>query len=432
MLRFLGVGAPPAPGLTVAVWCTDPAAPWLGPHGWQSTEHYFRPESAEAQGQDVVLVVGREIVDNIADFTVVEIQLPEQGVRGAVSWQDVTRGYAPENATGPRAKPVTETHSAPPPPPPPPPPASLKLAFDATPSRRIVLRPMGAVPPGMKVPESLGPDDRLGGLAFAELAQRFQGRAELIEDGTARVLEASAAGAPQRLRFRAEPGGALALEGQEGHPYRARVEAGQPVFGVGRDALDKAGEGELLLEPATLQATLVAAPAPPPIPSPRRSIWPLVAAALLLAVGAGGAYWYYAHQPAPPPAPVETPPVTTPPVAEETPEQQLAKARAAIEAGDVETARPILRRLDTARYAPAQLYWAELVDSVDFQPGLLREPDDLRAVDLYAAACAGGAAEAKQKLGELAQSLEARANSGDGLAGELLRGPLRDIRDKCP
>ena len=108
MLRFLGVGAPPAPGLTVAVWCTDPAAPWLGPHGWQSTEHYFRPESAEAQGQDVVLVVGREIVDNIADFTVVEIQLPEQGVRGAVSWQDVTRGYAPENATGPRAKPVTE------------------------------------------------------------------------------------------------------------------------------------------------------------------------------------------------------------------------------------------------------------------------------------------------------------------------------------
>ena len=72
------------------------------------------------------------------------------------------------------------------------------------------------------------------------------------------------------------------------------------------------------------------------------------------------------------------------------------------------------------------------MDSVDFQPGLLREPDDLRAVDLYAAACVGGAAEAKQKLGELAQSLEARANSGDGLAGELLRGPLRDIRDKCP
>ena len=212
MLRFLGVGAPPAPGLTVAVWCTDPAAPWLGPHGWQSTEHYFRPESAEAQGQDVVLVVGREIVDNIADFTVVEIQLPEQGVRGAVSWQDVTRGYAPENATGPRAKPVTETHSAPPPPPPPPPPASLKLAFDATPSRRIVLRPMGAVPPGMKVPESLGPDDRLGGLAFAELAQRFQGRAELIEDGTARVLEASARrgarapAVPGRARRRAGAG----------------------------------------------------------------------------------------------------------------------------------------------------------------------------------------------------------------------------------
>jgi hypothetical protein len=244
MLRFLGVGAPPAPGLTVAVWCTDPAAPWLGPHGWQSTEHYFRPESAEAQGQDVVLVVGREIVDNIADFTVVEIQLPEQDVHGAVSWQDVARSYAPE-VTAARARPVTETHSAPPPPPPPPPPASLKLTFDATPARRIVLRPMGAVPAGMKVAESIGPDDRLGGLAFAELAQRFQGRAELIQDGTARVLEASPAGAPQRLRFGAEPGGALALEGQEGHPYRAHVEAGQPVFGIGRDALDMAREGEL-------------------------------------------------------------------------------------------------------------------------------------------------------------------------------------------
>ena len=60
--------------------------------------------------------------------------------------------------------------------------------------------------------------------------------------------------------------------------------------------------------------------------------------------------------------------MTTPPVAEETPEQQLAKARTAIEGGDVE----LPARFSAAsmpRYAPAQLYWAELVDSVDFQPG---------------------------------------------------------------
>ena len=296
MLRFLGVGGPPAAGLTVAVWSNDPAAPWLGPHGWQSTEHYFRPETAEAQGPDLVLFVGREIVDNIADFTVVEVQLPEQGVRGAVSWQDVNRSYAPISP-GSGTKPVTETRS-PPPPPLPPPPASLKLAFDATPARRIMLRPMGAIPPGLKVPDSLGPGDRLGELSFADLARRFQGRAELGEGGAARVLESAPAAAPERLRFRVEPGGAATLEGLAGHPYKARVEAGQPAFGVAHDALDKAGEGELLLDPATLQATLVAAPPPPPPPvPPGRSIWPVAAALLLLAIGAGGGYWYYTHQP---------------------------------------------------------------------------------------------------------------------------------------
>ena len=108
-------------------------------------------------------------------------------MRGAVSWQDVTRGYAPENATGPRAKPVTENSQR----------ASAATTSAPTGQSQARLRRHavaavsaaadGCGAAGMKVPESLGPDDWLGGLAFAELAQRFQGRAELIEDGAARV-----------------------------------------------------------------------------------------------------------------------------------------------------------------------------------------------------------------------------------------------------
>ena len=307
-LRFMGVDAPPVPNLTLAVWNTDPANPWLGPQGWQATEHRFRPESAVAEGQDLVLIVGREVVDNIADYTVVDVQLPEQGLRGTVSWQDVTRSYAPDPKAGARERKVTDTHSPAPPPPLP------------------VLQEEPVRPP--PVPEPPAP----------------------------------------------------------------------------------------INEPT---------PEPPPVPAPkprRRLLWPIAAAVLLLAVGLGGGYWWYS-QPQQQTAPL--------PPRERTPEELLADAKAAINAGEIETARPILRRLDAQHYAPGQAYWAELIDSVDFRPGLLREPDDLRAVDLYAAACAGGVAEAKDRLAQLAQSLETRASSGDGLASELLRGPLRDIRDKC-
>lgn len=174
-----------------------------------------------------------------------------------------------------------------------------RLAFIAHPSRKIVLRPVGPVPASL--PRELLPGDRLGELGFAELATAFRGVAQ-IDPATGRaVIVEAAAAAPQRLAFRVGGNGGVALRALDGERWADEVAPGRPVFGLEPDALRRARQGVLILDAATLTASLEGQPehagAPPEhplaIPPPRRR-WRVKAAAAALAaagLGAAAAWW---------------------------------------------------------------------------------------------------------------------------------------------
>jgi hypothetical protein len=175
-----------------------------------------------------------------------------------------------------------------------------RLAFVALAGQKIVLRPMGPVPANL--PRELLPGDRLGSLSFAELATAFKGVVQLDSaNGTAGTIE-SAEGAPRRLSFRVGGSGVVALRGLDGHRWSEDVPPGRPVFGVAPEILRSARQGVLVLDPASLSASLEGSPHPSTAPAaahddvaePGEGPWRkrLLALALLLATAAGLAGWW--------------------------------------------------------------------------------------------------------------------------------------------
>ena len=82
MLRFLGVGAPPAPGLTVAVWRSGPATPGLARTDGSPPSIISGRRVPKRRVRTSSWWSGREIVDNIADFLVVEINFRNRACAG--------------------------------------------------------------------------------------------------------------------------------------------------------------------------------------------------------------------------------------------------------------------------------------------------------------------------------------------------------------
>jgi hypothetical protein len=176
------------------------------------------------------------------------------------------------------------------------------------------------VPEHVRFPHELGPGDRLGGLAFAELAAAFRGVAEVdAATGEASIADRAPEGAPARVRFRVDRRGVVALRALDGHPWSEEVPPGRPVFGVPAEILRAAGEGVLELDASGLEAR----PAEPPPavpgrgaardrvvdgghppgasrPSVRRRLRPALLLGVLLPVvlAAGGAGWWLLADPA--------------------------------------------------------------------------------------------------------------------------------------
>lgn len=132
----------------------------------------------------------------------------------------------------------------------------VQVAFVAHAGRRIALRAMGGVPaPGL--PTSLAPGERLGDLAFGDLATAFRGVVELDQEGgRATIAESAPGGAPARIAFGVDRRGVVALRALDGHPWREDVPAGRAVFGLPAEALLQAGRGVLELDAASLEARL--------------------------------------------------------------------------------------------------------------------------------------------------------------------------------
>ena len=221
-------------------------------------------------------------------------------MRGAVSWQDVTRSYAPE-VTAARAKPVTglsqrasaATTSAPASQP------QARLRCRAGAADRAAADGCGAGrDEGAREPRARGPAGWAGLRRAGAAVPRTSGADRRRHGPRAGSLPPGrpAPAVPGRTRRRGCAGGA------GGTPLPGSRRGGAASLGVGRDALDKAGKASSCSSrPRSRQHSLPLLPLPP-TPSPRRSIWPLIAAAPPLIVGPGGAYWYFTpHQPVPPP-----------------------------------------------------------------------------------------------------------------------------------
>lgn len=81
---------------------------FLGPAGWQQSEHLFLAESFAESGDRLTLVLGPDVVDNdLRDFEVIELTFPEVGMIGQVTWEGITRSVAlaPEAPPPPRPEP---------------------------------------------------------------------------------------------------------------------------------------------------------------------------------------------------------------------------------------------------------------------------------------------------------------------------------------
>ncbi|WP_282189011.1 hypothetical protein [Azospirillum sp. SYSU D00513] len=183
---------------------------------------------------------------------------------------------------------------------------------------------------------------------------------------------------------------------------------------------------------------------PPDTPPPDRNktgrSWLLPVILLVLIVAAAFAAFLLYPQgeeqtaAAPQPAPSQTP---APPAAPAPPPPPLTLAElherglAAAAAGNADEAWRQFRRPEAESYGPTLLHLAQALDSVEFAPGLYREPNDIAALQLYARACAAGETGASAALGRLETEITRRADEGDVLASEALRLEVPKAKNAC-
>ncbi len=406
-LLFAVERSPPPAGLQVALRRGGEADPWLGPSGWQASEHLFRSHAVAAEAQGLCVIVGPEVVNLVEAFTSIMVSLPEFGVYGVATWE-TTPGFAIA-----------------------PPPARVRAPLEVP----FQLQPGGSIA-FLASPEDLGdfaPPDRLEpgqghlGIAYDALHRTFQGRLEIHpETGEARVLVGPGK-PPRRIAFSAIGDGGLLLKGGDLHPYEAHLAAGERLFGLESAPLAAMGQGLVELDPETLTAQLIAAPGMPPPPpietAPKRHRWlaPLI---VFLLVAGGTAAGLYLNKTTPKPSPKEL----------------YGKGLAAFQAGRFDEARPLLRQAaEVGGNREAALLLAQAIDSLNFEAGLFTAADDTEALRLYSMACAPGdeAARtqvlpaAKEGLTALDQVLKAKADKGDAVAGDVLRGFFKEAEELC-
>lgn len=402
------------------------AEPWLGPSGWQASEHAFKALSVSTEPQGLSLVVGPEVVNQIEAFTSVMASLPELEVYGVATWE-ATPGFSVA-------------------PPPPPEPEVQEVAFQLLPGGAIAFQAAAEDLGDLTPPARMEPGGAHLGIGYDELRQAFQGRLEIDpKDGSARLLQGPGE-PPGRIAFSATANGGLLLKG-ELHPYKAHLDPGETLFGLESAPLAAMGKGLVDLDPETLTARLVEEPKTdePPPPEPRKLRWLLPLIVFLLIAGGTAAALVFLDKEETQQAEAEpeeqepeekaTPSKPTAP----TPKELFAKGQSALQAGKFDEARPLLRQAEAAGNREAALLLAQRVDSLGFEAGLFAAPDDIEALRLYGKACAAGEdseratvlTAAKKDLGALGEALKIKADQGDAIAADTLRGPFKEAEELC-
>jgi len=182
--------------------------PWLGPRGWQPGEHAFQPAAVEAEGSDLVVVVGPEVVGHIETFTTVQATLPELQLSGVASWE-ATPSYVPEE------RPAEAAPAAEPPPsaaPPAAPPQRLRVPFSLRADGTIELHaPDDDDLGGISLPSQVKEGEEVLGIDYASLRRAFHGELDIDTAAAAARVLPGAGGPPREISFAVAPSGAVTL-----------------------------------------------------------------------------------------------------------------------------------------------------------------------------------------------------------------------------
>lgn len=89
-LTLVGAAEPKPEALKISIQRGEESNPFLGPSGWQSSEHYFEVSKIEVEAADLVVILGPDIVDQVEDYTLLQFSFPEIDAMGVVSWEGVT------------------------------------------------------------------------------------------------------------------------------------------------------------------------------------------------------------------------------------------------------------------------------------------------------------------------------------------------------
>ncbi len=402
------------------------AEPWLGPSGWQASEHAFIALSVSADSRELSLVVGPEVVNQVEAFTSIMAHLPELELYGVATWE-ATPGFAVV-------------------PPPAPEPEPQEVPFQLLPGGAIAFQPAAEDLGDLTPPSPMEAGGSHMGIAYAELRQAFQGHLEIDPKSRTARLHKGPGKPPQRISFKTTGNGGLLLKGGDLHPYKAHLEAGETLFGLESGPLAAMGQGLVELDPETLTARLVEAPrveeppAPPEPPKKRPWLLPLVIFLLIAGGTAAALYVIDKDEEKTAQKPTEengsTASNTTP---KPSPKELYSKGQTALKAGKFDEARPLLRQAEAAGNREASLLLAQSIDSLDFKAGLFAAADDIEALRLYGKACKAGddpertavVTAAKTDLTALAEALKIKADQGDAIAADTLRGPLEEAKELC-
>ncbi|MEE2950489.1 MAG: hypothetical protein VYD57_04435 [Pseudomonadota bacterium] len=380
--------------------------PFLGPKGWQATEHGFVAQRETSGDNRLSLLLGSAVVDNPAlrDYDILEIALRDTGLSGRVVWEGITRSVAISPVSEPPAPPEP---SPPPPPHPTPPPSKPIEVIDARmegDDLAIVLSNVVEATSG-ETPVLVSQETENGRQFLSESSG-------WTHDGTSPMLMASVSatdtGVTLTLTPQANahlrPGQTIRLEFPQWHRHTT-VEIG-------------IREG--------------AAPPPPPPPSPKDRRWLLWASlvGLGLAILIAIVWWFFFWEDE---AVVSPPQPPSPPPAQQFMEGEEAYNRGveAFQAENCDLARQELQASIGADYGPAYLFWAEHQDSADFSSCLTETSNDVDALDNYEKACLANADGAKAAFDTFVSHLEAERDRNSPTAGTLLRLKVPKVREAC-
>ncbi|MBC6416657.1 MAG: hypothetical protein GDA47_02385 [Rhodospirillales bacterium] len=418
-LLFEGVALRSARNLALTLRRGGESDLWLGPSGWQASEHRFESQETRAEGRNLAVIVGPEVVNLIEAYTTVMAILPDLEICGVATWEatpafSVTAG-APE---------------------------PISVPFQLMPGGMISF--LGRVD---KLGDLAPPAELLEGQAhlqvgYGDLRRAFQGKLEIDPArGMANLLPGSE-GPPETIAYTAEADGSLILRGGGLSRYKARTEPGESVFGLESATLAAFGQGLLRLDPVTLEARPIEPekmsgdpPSSTPPPKNRRlGFWTALVPVFLVVAG-GTATLLYLSEPKENER-AESPPQVPPSL---TPKQLYDKGFAAFGASEFDKARDLLRQAEAGDNREAAIFLAQAIDSMGFETGLFAAADDIEALRLYAEACKPGedtartpvVAEARTSLKGLRKSLEAKVAKNDAIAADTLSGPFKKAENQC-